>query len=59
MQTATHSFSKEQKDTAIAEQVKFALGDTGWQAFCDALDQPAMPIEATRKLLTEPSILDS
>jgi uncharacterized protein (DUF1778 family) len=44
---------------AIAEQVRFTLSDTEWQLFCEALDRPAMPIEATRKLLTEPSILDS
>lgn len=42
----------------ISEQVKFMLNDKEWQLFCDALDRPAMSIEATRKLLTEPSILD-
>lgn len=43
----------------IADQVRFTLDDTEWQLFCDALDRPANPIEATRKLLKEPSTLDS
>ncbi|MDF3034579.1 MAG: hypothetical protein K0R76_1533 [Alphaproteobacteria bacterium] len=42
----------------LADQVRFILDDTQWQLFCDALDRPAVPIEATRKLLREPSILD-
>lgn len=42
----------------ISEQVKFVVNDKEWQLFCDALDRPAMSIEATKKLLTEPSILD-
>ena len=43
----------------LAEQVRFSLDDTQWRLFCDALDRPASPIALTRKLLIEPSILDS
>lgn len=42
----------------LADQVRFSLDDNQWQLFCDALDQPAIPMEAIKKLLTEPSILD-
>lgn len=42
----------------IADQVRFSLDDHQWQLFCDALDQPARPMEELQKLLTEPSILD-
>lgn len=42
----------------LADQVRFSLDDNQWQQFCDALDQPALPMEAIKKLLTEPSILD-
>lgn len=42
----------------IADQVRFTLDDNQWEQFCDALDQPAMPSEAIKKLLSEPSILD-
>lgn len=43
----------------VADEVRFVLDDMQWQLFCEALDRPAMPIAAVRKLLTEPSILDS
>lgn len=42
----------------IADQVRFSLDDEQWKLFCEALDQPAVQIEALKLLLTEPSLLD-
>jgi uncharacterized protein (DUF1778 family) len=43
----------------IANQVNFYLDDAQWQLFCEALDRPAVSVEAIRKLLTEPSMFDA
>jgi len=43
----------------VANQVKFALNDVEWQLFCEALDRPTRSINKVRKLLSEPTILDS
>ncbi len=46
-------------NTAMADQVYFALPTDRWQAFCDALDAEPKNIPALRKLLIEPSIFDA
>ena len=44
---------------AIADQVHFTLSDKQWKAFTEALDRPAQVKPRLRKLLAEPSILES
>ena len=46
-------------EEAIADQVHFVLSDKQWKAFHEALERPARVKPRLRKLLTEPSILES
>lgn len=46
-------------EEAIADQVHFVLSSKQWKAFNDALERPAQVKPRLRKLLTEPSILES
>ena len=46
-------------EEAIADQVHFVLSGRQWKAFNDALERPAAVKPRLRKLLTEPSILES
>ena len=46
-------------EEAIADQVHFALSPEQWKSFNMALQRPAQVRPALRKLLTEPSILES
>ncbi len=42
----------------LAEQNRFRLPDSQWQAFCAALDAPPKEIAQLRALLTEPGVFD-
>ena len=46
-------------EEAIADQVHFLLSEKQWKAFKEALERPARVKPELRKLLTEPSILES
>jgi uncharacterized protein (DUF1778 family) len=46
-------------EEAIADQVHFVLSDKQWKAFNRALERPARVKPRLRKLLKEPSILES
>jgi uncharacterized protein (DUF1778 family) len=46
-------------EEAIADQVHFVLSSKQWKAFNDALERPARVKSRLKKLLTEPSILES
>ena len=46
-------------EEAMAEQVHFVLSPKQWKAFNDALERPPKVKPNLRKLLTEPSILES
>lgn len=61
--TTISDFVLEQSLTAaqqvIADQVHFRLSRKQWKEFCNALDAPAKPIPALRKLLNKPSLFDA
>lgn len=42
----------------LAEQNRFHLPESKWQAFCDALDAPPKNIAELQALLTEPGVFD-
>jgi uncharacterized protein (DUF1778 family) len=46
-------------EETIADQVHFVLSPKQWRAFTDALERPARVKPRLRKLLTEPSVLES
>jgi uncharacterized protein (DUF1778 family) len=46
-------------EETIADQVHFVLSTKQWKAFNDALERPARVLPRLRKLLTEPSVLES
>ena len=46
-------------EEAIADQAHFTLSDRQWKAFTEALDRPAQLKPRLRKLLAEPSVLES
>ena len=46
-------------EESIADQVHFVLSPKQWKAFNEALERPARVKPRLRKLLTEPSILES
>jgi len=46
-------------EEAMADQVHFVLSPKQWKAFNDALERPAKVKPNLRRLLTEPSILES
>ncbi len=46
-------------EEAMADQVHFVLSPRQWKAFDDALERPARVKPRLRKLLTEPSVLES
>lgn len=45
-------------DQALADRRYFALSDTQWREFQQALDAPAKKRPRLEKLLTEPGLLD-
>ena len=46
-------------EETIADQVHFVLSPKQWKAFTEALERPARAKPGLRKLLTEPSVLES
>lgn len=42
----------------LADRRLFLLDEARWQAFQDALERPAKPRHALKRLLTEPGLLD-
>ncbi|MGH9344192.1 MAG: DUF1778 domain-containing protein [Terriglobia bacterium] len=43
----------------LAEQKEFTISPAKWQAFLEALDKPTEFNPALRRLLTEPSVIES
>ena len=50
--------ASERAERTLADQTHFVLSDEQWQAFTEALDQPARRLPQLEKLLREPSILE-
>jgi uncharacterized protein (DUF1778 family) len=50
--------ASERAERTLADQRHFVLSDKAWQAFTEALDQPAQHLPRLEKLLREPSILE-
>jgi len=48
----------ERAERTLADQTHFVLSDEHWQAFIEALDQPARHLPRLEKLLREPSVLE-
>jgi uncharacterized protein (DUF1778 family) len=48
----------ERAERTLADQTRFVLSGDNWQAFVEALDQPARHLPRLEKLLREPSVLD-
>jgi uncharacterized protein (DUF1778 family) len=48
----------ERAERTLADQTRFVLSEKQWQAFIEALDQPARHLPRLEKLLREPSILE-
>lgn len=50
--------ASERAERTLADQRHFVLSEKQWEAFTEALDQPARPLPRLEKLLKEPSILE-
>ncbi|MGD0629143.1 MAG: DUF1778 domain-containing protein [Terracidiphilus sp.] len=50
--------ASERAERMLADQTHFVLSKKDWQAFTEALDQPARHLPRLGKLLREPSVLD-
>ena len=48
----------ERAERTLADQTHFVLSGEQWQAFIDALDQPARHLPRLERLLREPSVLE-
>ena len=50
--------ASERAERMLADQTHFVLSAKDWQAFTEALDQPARHLPRLEKLLREPSVLE-
>jgi uncharacterized protein (DUF1778 family) len=46
--------ARERAERLVADRTRFALDETEWAAFCDALDRPADAKPAGRELFERP-----
>ena len=46
----------ERAERVLAEQTDLVLPESDWQAFCEALDQPAKVLPGLRELMKRPSV---
>lgn len=46
--------ARERSERVLADRSRFVLDDEQWDAFCAALDRPAVTVPAVRDLLSRP-----